>query len=119
MSICRKIQNPKVERNELKTDNAIETECAHSAEIDMEWLGLRQLTSYAPVSERTLRSWIHSPVNPLPAARVKGEIYVRRVVFDNWLERHSVKSERTVEQAEKSREKRIEKQRSPNSAVRV
>ncbi len=38
--------------------------------IGLEWLGIRQATEYACVSERTLRSWIHSPVEPLPAVTV-------------------------------------------------
>lgn len=56
----------------------------------MEWLDLRRLRSYAPDSDRTLRSWIHSPVDPLPAVRVKGKILVRKSVFDGWLERHTI-----------------------------
>ena len=57
-----------------------------------EWMGLRQLRDYASVSERTLRSWIHSPVDPLPAVRVGGKILVRRSELDLWLERHRVKA---------------------------
>jgi len=37
-----------------------------------EWMGLRQITEYADVSERTLRAWIHAPVDPLPAIRGGG-----------------------------------------------
>jgi hypothetical protein len=58
--------------------------------VTREWLGLKDLTEYAPVSERTLRGWIHSPVDPLPAVKVQGKILVRRSVFDNWLERHKL-----------------------------
>ena len=43
-----------------------------------EWLGLRQLTEYAAVSERTIRAWIHAPVDPLPAVQVDRKILVRR-----------------------------------------
>ena len=57
---------------------------------EAEWLGLRQVTSYASVSDRTLRAWIHSPVDPLPAVRVSGKILVRRSELDSWLQRHSV-----------------------------
>lgn len=53
-----------------------------------EWLDLRALTKYAAVSERTLRGWIHRPVDPLPAVRVATKILVRRSVFDQWLEAH-------------------------------
>jgi excisionase family DNA binding protein len=55
-----------------------------------EWLGLRHVTQYASVSERTLRAWIHSPVDPLPAVRVSGKILVRRSELDAWLQRHRV-----------------------------
>lgn len=53
-----------------------------------EWLGLRELSVYADVSERTLRSWIRSPRDPLPATRVGGKVLVRRSEFDRFLERH-------------------------------
>ena len=58
---------------------------------EMDWLDLRRLTQYAAVSERTLRIWIHSPVDPLPAVRVGTKILIRRSEFDTWLERHPVK----------------------------
>ena len=57
----------------------------------VEWLDLRRLQEYAPVSERTLRAWIHSPVDPLPASCVGRKILVRRSDFDAYLERHRVK----------------------------
>ena len=59
-------------------------------ETNREWLGLRRLSAYADVSERTLRTWIHSPVEPLPACQVGGKILVRRRDFDAWLERHRI-----------------------------
>jgi excisionase family DNA binding protein len=55
-----------------------------------EWLGLRELSVYANVSERTLRSWIRSPRDPLPATRVGGKVLVRRTEFDRFLDRHQV-----------------------------
>ena len=58
---------------------------------EMDWLDLRRLTQYAAVSERTLRNWIHSPVDPLPAVQVRGKILVRRTDFDRWLEQRAVK----------------------------
>ncbi len=58
--------------------------------ITPEWLGLRRLSEYADVSERTLRVWIHSPVEPLPAVRIGGKILVRRADFDAWLQRHKI-----------------------------
>lgn len=56
----------------------------------LEWLGLRELTEYAAVSERTLRSWIQLPYDPLPAVRAGGKILVRRPEFDAWLERRRI-----------------------------
>jgi excisionase family DNA binding protein len=57
-----------------------------------EWLDLRHVTEYASISERTLRAWIHSPVDPLPAVRVSGKILVRRSELDAWLQRHRVQT---------------------------
>ena len=62
-----------------------------------EWLGLRQVVRYANVSERTIRSWIHAPVDSLPAARVGGKLLVRRTELDAWLLRHTVKPVGTVD----------------------
>ena len=58
----------------------------------LEWFDLGALQQYACVSERTLRDWIHRPVDPLPAVRVGTKILIRRSVFDSWLESHQVKS---------------------------
>ena len=55
------------------------------------WMDLQALTRYAAVSERTLRAWIHSANDPLPASRVKGKILVSRLAFDAWLAAHAVK----------------------------
>ena len=60
--------------------------------IRLEWLALRQVRRYANISERTLRNWIHSPVNPLPAVRVRGKILVKRSELDLWLERHRIRA---------------------------
>src|SRR6516225_10491091 len=57
-----------------------------------EWLGLRELTEYADISERTLRSWIYSAIDPLPAAKVCGKVLVRRADFDAYLQRHRIKT---------------------------
>jgi hypothetical protein len=53
-----------------------------------EWMDLKALQQYACVSERTLREWVHRPIDPLPAARVEVKILVRRSTFDLWLENH-------------------------------
>ena len=55
-----------------------------------EWLDIKALRSYACVSERTLREWIHRATNPLPAAQVGTKLLVRRSIFDQWLENHRV-----------------------------
>jgi hypothetical protein len=62
-----------------------------SATLGKEWLGLRQLTEYAAISERTLRVSIYSRRDPLPAAKVSGKVLVRKADFDRYLERHRVK----------------------------
>ena len=56
-----------------------------------EWMGLRQVTAYASVCERTVRGWIHSPVDALPAVQVRGKILISRVELDRWLDRHRVR----------------------------
>jgi len=56
-----------------------------------EWLDLKALQRHACVSERTIREWIHRPVDPLPAVRVGTKLLVRRSIFDRWLEAHQVK----------------------------
>lgn len=64
---------------------------ASAAQIDREWVSLRQLTEYAAVSERTLREWLHRPNDSLPAVRVDGKILVRRSEFDAWLGHHRMR----------------------------
>lgn len=59
--------------------------------VEAEWLDIRALQRYACVSERTLREWIHRPVDPLPAVRIGTKILIRRHAFDEWLEAHRVR----------------------------
>ncbi|MGO9275540.1 MAG: helix-turn-helix domain-containing protein [Terriglobia bacterium] len=68
-----------------------------SEKIATEWLGLRQVTQYTDVSERTVRAWIHAPIDALPAVRVGGKILVRRSELDAWLGRHRVRPLETVD----------------------
>ena len=56
-----------------------------------EWLDLRALQRYACISERTLRGWIHRPVDRLPAVPVGTKLLIRRSTFDAWLEAHKLK----------------------------
>jgi excisionase family DNA binding protein len=55
-----------------------------------QWLDLRALRRYVCVSDRTLREWIHRPVDALPAVRVGTKILVRRSTLDAWLEAHKL-----------------------------
>ena len=55
-----------------------------------EWMDLQWLTQYATVSVRTLRAWIHSDIDPLPASRIGGKILVNRRTFDTWLQAHTL-----------------------------
>src|SRR5215469_1576620 len=68
-----------------------EDQASSKATPGKEWLGLRQLTEYADISERTLRTWIYSRTDPLPATKVSGKVLVRKTDFDRYLERHRVK----------------------------
>lgn len=56
-----------------------------------EWMDLNALTQYAALSERTLRTFIHSQSDALPAVRIKGKLLVRKSTFDNWLQAHNAK----------------------------
>ena len=60
--------------------------------IYREWLGLKDLSRYADVSERTLRTWIHSPADPLCAVKVRGKVLVRKADFDAFLQSHRIKT---------------------------
>jgi excisionase family DNA binding protein len=51
---------------------------------------MREITEYADVSERTVRGWIHAPIDALPAVRVGGKILVKRSELDAWLGRRRV-----------------------------
>jgi excisionase family DNA binding protein len=65
--------------------------------IDRGWFSLRELTEYASVSERTLREWLHRSTDALPAVRVDGKILVRKSQFDDWLQRHRIQPDATVD----------------------
>ena len=74
-----------------------ESDTALGRHVQPEWLSLRGLGEYAQVSERTLRGWIHSPADPLPAAQVGGKILICRRDFDSWLRRHRIISTESVD----------------------
>ena len=60
-----------------------------SRTVQPEWLDLKAIEDYACVSERTIREWIHRPVNPLQASQAGGgKILIKRSHLDAWLEAH-------------------------------
>ncbi len=65
--------------------------------IACEWMDIRALTQYAAISPRTVREWVHRPTNPLPAAQVGGKLLIRRTVFDEWMTKHLVRENASVD----------------------
>ena len=65
--------------------------------IPVEWMDLRQVTQYAKVSNRTLRGWIHAPIDPLPTVKIARKHLVRRSELDRWLEKRRVRPVRRIE----------------------
>jgi hypothetical protein len=51
-------------------------------------MDLRTLAGYACTSEKTLRSWIRSVQDPLPAYQRGNKLYVSRGEYDSWMRRH-------------------------------
>ena len=87
----------RIMRQEADSKPVQESDTALGRRVQPEWLGLRRLAEYSDTSERTLRGWIHSPVDPLPAARVGGKILICRRDFDSWLRRHRIISAESVD----------------------
>ncbi len=58
---------------------------------------MRALTSYACISERTVRDWMHLPDRPLSAIQVKGKLLFRLSSFDQWLEAHPYKPTEAID----------------------
>ncbi len=54
------------------------------------WLSIRQIVENMDVGERTVRSWIYGPVDPLPAYKVGGKVFVRKAELDSYLARHKI-----------------------------
>jgi excisionase family DNA binding protein len=77
--------------------NVAQAERCTETGLTREWLGIRELTQYAAVSERTIRAWLHRLGDPLPAVRVGTKILIRRTDFDAWLESHRLKSESAID----------------------
>jgi Helix-turn-helix domain len=60
------------------------------ATLDDAYLPLEELATYAGISVRTLRDYLHHPVTPLPHYVIQHKILVRRSTFDEWIERFLV-----------------------------
>ena len=54
-------------------------------QVNREYLTLRDLAIYSGLSARTIRGYLHRPVQPLPYYQVDKKILVRRLEFDAWL----------------------------------
>ena len=54
-------------------------------------MDLKTLEHYSSLSNRTLRSWIKTPENPMPAVTHGGKILVSRQAFDNWMKGQAIK----------------------------
>lgn len=55
--------------------------------LDDAYLPLGELATYAGLSVRTLRDYLHHPATPLPHFLIGNKIVVRRSMFDEWAER--------------------------------
>ena len=86
----RNLEGPKASANGLEP--TVSSRPKHEHEVYREWLGLKELSRYADVSERTLRTWIHSPADPLRAVKVCGKVLVRKSDFDAYLQQHRIKT---------------------------
>ena len=64
--------------------------------VACEWMDIRAITQYASISPRTVREWVHRPTNPLPASQVGGKLLIRRSIFDEWMTKHLVRENASV-----------------------
>lgn len=60
-------------------------------------MDLKTTQTYACVSDRTLREWIHRSTAPLPVVQVDNKFLVRRSTLDAWLEAHRFRSVESVQ----------------------
>jgi hypothetical protein len=56
-----------------------------SSQLDDAYWSLRSLAAYAGLSVRTIRSYLHHPVSPLPHYRIGGKVLVRKSDYDAWV----------------------------------
>jgi hypothetical protein len=61
-----------------------------------QYLPLKQLATYAGLSERTLRKHLTHPLRPLPSFKIGGRVLVRRSEYDSWAARFRVQSSPAV-----------------------
>jgi hypothetical protein len=61
------------------------------------WMDLRTLAAYGCVCQKTLREWIRSIHDPLPAFQRGNKLYVYRIEYDKWLRKHPVQELRNIE----------------------
>lgn len=54
------------------------------------YLPLEELATYAGLSVRTLRDYLHHPVTPMPHYVIGGRIVVLRSDYDEWAQRFKV-----------------------------
>jgi len=60
--------------------------------VQLEYINLRILSKRLGVAKRTLRNWIHDPISPLPAYKVKGLLLFKLADVEQWLEKFRVKT---------------------------
>ena len=60
------------------------------AVLDDAYLPLDELATYAGLSVRTLRDYLHDRRHPLPHYFIGGKIVVRRSAYDQWVERFRI-----------------------------
>jgi len=81
-------------------------------------LSLKALAVHSGLSERTLRTLIAAPVNPIPHQRVGRRVLVKRVDFDVWIAQHR-KVGSDIEERIEQMKKRTRRHRKPPASRRA
>jgi hypothetical protein len=58
--------------------------------MESEYLDLKQLSIRTGLSPRTIRYWVHDPVNPLPAYRPRNKLLFKWHEVERWIARARV-----------------------------
>lgn len=58
--------------------------------VAREYIDLKQLRQLLPLSPRTLRHYVHDPVDPLPAYQIHGKLIFRCSEVVDWIAKHRV-----------------------------